>query len=166
MTVSFVTSDDLVQQFTAERVAEVFSVQDSSGATTGIADATALAYAIRMGSAEAERVLLGAYGSVMPFTAPYPDTLKQLVGPLVMHAGFKRRPEYRGKPQESPYFEDWKQARTDLDQLRIAMQRLSKELQPANTGVSVKQTRPATITKGGYFNADGNGEGGFNGGDF
>lgn len=165
MSDAFVDQNDLEMQFSKERVAQVFSVQDSSGNNTGVVDPTTLTYAIQMGSAEAVRILIGAYGDAMPFVAPFPDTLKQLVGPLVMHAGFKRRPEYNGKPEESPYFQDWKQARADLEKLRTSAQRLDTT-RPGNVRAVVQTSRPDGF-EGGYFAANMQTKrGGFNDGDF
>lgn len=162
-----VTQADLEAMFTAERVAEVFSVLDATGATSGAVDATSLAFAIRMGSAEAERILMGAYGSSFPFTSTTcPDTLKQLVGPLVMHVGMLRRPAMMARPKDSPYYEAWAQARVDLKEMREGLQRLSKADLPANVGGQVSNGNP-TSSQPFVFVADSRtGSGGFNSGSF
>jgi len=168
MPTSLVDQADLESAFTKERVAEVFSVQDVSGVTTGVADAASLAYAIRMGSAEVARMLIGAGYDVEAMTpATCPDTIKQLALPIVMHQGMLRRPDFLGKaPKDSPYFAAWEQARKDLDELRKASQRVAKDIVPANVGGSFTTSarpyqRPHT------FLADPTtGKGGFNDGSF
>lgn len=162
-----VTQADLEAMFTAERVAEVFSVHDATGASTGIVNATALTMAIRMGSAEAERVLMGVYGAHFPYdSTTCPDTLKQLVGILVMHQGMLRRPDCMASPSKSPYFESWKQARADLKELREGLQRLSKTDTPANTGGQIKHNAPSSVQPFTFVGNPHTGEGGFNSGGF
>jgi hypothetical protein len=163
---TLVSQADLEAMFTAERVAEVFCVQTVAGGTTGVVDSTSLTMAIRMGSAEAERVIMGAYGSSFPYTADTcPDTLKQLVGVLVMHQGMLRRPDCMAKPDKSPYFEAWKQARADLKDLREGFQRLSTTDLPANVGGQVSNHNPTT-SQPFFFVPDATGSGGFNSGGF
>jgi hypothetical protein len=168
MTTSLVSQTDLESAFTAERVAEVFSVQAADGSTTGVADATSLAYSIRMGSAEAARLLIGAGYDVEAMDATTcPDTIKQLVLPLVMHNGMRRRPEYMGKPiADVPYHEEWKQARADLKDLREAKQRVSAATPPANVGGQVRTNAYTTVQPFTFLGDPRTGTGGFNDGGF
>lgn len=163
---ALVTQSDLELQFGAERVAEIMSVVASDGSSTGAANATVLAYAIRMGSAEAMRVLLPVYGRYSWDSTTCPDTLKQLVGILVMHAGALRRPEYARKIEESPYFGSWKQARADLKDLRDAYQELDKAQPPANSGGQIATNAHPDVRPFTFLASATTGEGGFNSGDF
>lgn len=166
MTLSLVTQADLEFAYTAERVAEVFSVQAADGSTTGEADADSLAYAIRMGSAEAARMLIGAGYDVESMDADScPDTIKQLVLPLVMFAGMRRRPEHTVKPPEQvPYFQDWKQARADLKELREARQRVSADIKPANVGTTHSTSAHTSVQPFTFLADPSTGRGGFNDG--
>lgn len=164
---ALVTQADLEAMFAAERVAEVFSVVDETGTTAGDVDASSLAMAIRMGSAEAERVIMGAYASSFPYTAETcPDTLKQLVGVLVMHQGMLRRPAMMAEPKKSPYYEAWAQARADLKDLRSGFQRLSTTDLPANVGGEVATSNPTAQQPFMFVGNASTGQGGFNSGDF
>lgn len=163
----WVNQDDLEKAFTPEKVAEVFSVQQGDGSSSGAADAAALTYAIRMGTAEIERVILGAYAGKLDYIATTcPDTLKQLVLPCVMHQGMLRRPEFMRDPKQSPYFEVWKQAREDAKGLREGYQRIAANVDPANVGGQITNSAP-TVRKPHTFLADPRtGKGGFNDGSF
>lgn len=162
-----VTQADLEAMFTAERVADVFSVRDATGESTGEVDSASLTMAIRMGSAEAERVIMGAYASSFPYTAATcPDTLRQLVGILVMHQGMLRRPGMIAAPETSPYFKVWQQARADLKELREGFQRLSTTDLPANVGGQVANHLPVAQRPFTFVGNSSTGEGGFNSGDF
>lgn len=141
---AYVTQSDLEQQFGAERVAQAFSVIQPDGSSTGTADASALAYGIRMGSAEFDRVVLGVYGDSMPFADPVPDTVKQIVGIFVMHGAMLRRPEYAGDPKKSPYFSDYTTARADLEAIRKAQQRIAANIAPANVGGEIANSLPVS----------------------
>ena len=141
---AYVLQTDLEAQFGADRVAQAFSVVQPDGSYTGTADPAALAYGIRMGSAEFDRVAIGIYGDSMPIPDPAPDTIKQLVGIFVMHGAMLRRPEYAGDPKKSPYFNDYTTARADLEAIRKAQQRLSTTLTPANVGGQIANSLPVS----------------------
>lgn len=164
---AFVDQSDLELMFTVERVAQVFSVQAADGSTSGTADPTRIAHAIRMGSAEAARILMPVNDMAGPsFTTPLPDTLKQLVGPLVMHWGAMSRPEYNGDPKTSPYQAAWEQARKDLKEVREAYQRLAKDQKPANIGGQIAMHAPLAVQPFTFLGNASTGDGGFNSGSF
>jgi len=163
---AYVDQNDLEQQFGADRVAQAFSVIASDGSSTGAADAGAVAYGIRMGSAEFDRLALGIYGASMPFAAPYPDTVKQLVGIFVMHGAMLRRPEYNLDPKRSPYLADYMQARADLAEIRSAQQRIAKTLTPANVGGQVATSQPSNQQPFTFVGDPSTGCGGFNSGSY
>lgn len=166
MPLSLVNQTDLESAFTAERVAEIFSVQAADGSTTGI-DPNSLAYAIRMGSAEVARLLIGAGYDVEAMTeVTCPDTIKQLALPIVMHQGMLRRPEYMSDPKKSPYYEAWVQARKDLDELRKAYQRIAKDTPPANVGGQVTSNAHTAVQPFTFLGDPRTGKGGFNDGGF
>jgi hypothetical protein len=139
---AYVDQADLESMFTVERVAEVFSVQAVDGSTTGVADAATLDGCIRMGCAEIDRILMPVHDLTGPAFSTKPDTLKSLAGIMVMHRGTLRRPEYASDPKKSPYYEDWKQAREDLKEIRTSLQRLSPAQDPANVGGMVSSSNP------------------------
>lgn len=141
---AYVTQSDLEQQFGVERVAQAFSVILPDGSSTGAADPASIAYGIRMGSAEFDRVVIGIYGDSMPFADPAPDTVKQIVGIFVMHGAMLRRPEYQGDPKKSPYFADYQTARSDLEAIRKAQQRIAANIAPANVGGEIANSLPVT----------------------
>ena len=165
---AYLTQSELEQQFGADRVAQVFSVTLPDGSSSGTADADSLAYGIRMGSAEFDRVAMGIYGDSMPFTAPFPDTIKQIVGIFIMYSGEARRrvEYYAGDPKKNPYYFDYVTARADLDAIRKAQQRLSTTVTPANVGGEVTNALPASIQPF-MFNPDpSTGRGGFGSGGY
>ncbi len=160
---AYVDQSDLELQFTAQRVAQVFSVQASDGSTVGTVDADSLAYAIRMGSTIADRILIGAYAASMPFPEPYLDALKQCVGPLVMHEGMIRRPEYFGTDVKTlPYHAAACQAREDLKEMRNAIQRLDLTIKPANVGGQLTTSQPSNQQPWTFIADSVSGRGGFN----
>jgi hypothetical protein len=167
MPLSLVNQDDLEESFSAERVAEVFSVQAADGSTTGIADADALAFAIRMGSAEVARLLIGAGYAIEDMDATTcPDTIKQLALPIVMHRAMLRRPEHLKDPKSSLYFEAWQQARADLKELREAKQRVAAATPPANVGGEIATNNHTSVQPFTFLADSRTGEGGFNSGGF
>lgn len=155
---ALITQADLELQFGPERVAQVFSLTGPDG-STGSVDSATLVLAISLASAEAERVIWGAYPATL---SPVPDALKQLVGILVMRNGMMRRPEHcRLRPEEVPYFNEWKQARADLKELREGFQRLPAPA-PAPKNVGAQVQGPAFV-----FTPDAStGTGGFAGGGY
>ena len=167
---AYVTQQDLEDQFGAARVAQVFSVTNADGTNTGTADATALAYAIRMGCAEIDRVLIGVHAADMPFAAPYPDTLKQIAGIFVMHGGLVRLPECYGgaggDPRKSVYASDYERARGDLVEIRKAMQRLSTTTPPANVGGQIASSLPVLQQPFFFVPDPSTGRGGFGSGGY
>lgn len=170
---AYVTQTDLENQFGAARVAQVFSVVNPDGTSTGTADATTIAYAIRMGCAEVDRILLGVLGDSMPFNpdpTQIPDTLKQIAGIIVMHAGVLRLPEAMGgaggDPKKSPYFVDYERARADLKEVRKSEQRLDGSAQPANVGGDIENALPTTQQPWFFIPDPSSGCGGFGSGGY
>lgn len=164
---AWVDQTDLEKAFSAERVAEVFCVQDAQGVSSGTPDNAVLAYAIRMGTAEIERLILGPYAGQLEYTAAdCPDTLKQLVLPCVMHQGQLRHPDFMKDPKTSPYFEAWKQAREDTKALRDGYQRIAAGVKPANVGGQIMQSSPTNQRPHTFVADPRTGRGGFNDGSF
>ncbi len=158
---SLVTQSELELMFGAERVAQVFSVILPDGSSSGEADADAVAFGIRMGSAEFERSSFGVYPDGLP--TPVPDTVKQLVGIFVMHGGLMRRPEYASDPKKSPYYADYVQARADLAEIRKATQLISRAVSPSNVGGELAHANPDGAQPFYFMPDPGTGDGGFGG---
>lgn len=167
-TYSFVTQTDLELQFTPERVAQIFSVQDADGASAGTVDAATLAYVIRMASAETFELLYAVTNAQMPFaTADIPDTVKEITGIFVMYRGMMRRPEYATVKDSNPYAEAYKLAVGRLEKMRDNRARVN-ETKPSNAGGEFTSGTPLNVQPF-YFNQDpssGGDSGGFTSGSF
>jgi phage gp36-like protein len=161
---TYVTQADLEAQFTAERVAQVFSVQAADGSTTGSVDSTSLNWCIAKASAEVDEVLFGIHSAADLATVP--DTIKEIAAVFTMYRGTLRRPEYRGDLKSLPYRQDYEDARDRLMKMREAYLRMSRDYPPANVGGQYTTSLPESV--GSFvFNADpSTGTGGFNSGDF
>lgn len=156
-----VTLSELEAMFGADRVAQVFSVTLPDGSSSGAADAAAVAFGIRMGSAEFDRATFGVYPDGLP--DPVPDTVKQLVGIFVMHGGMMRRPEYADDPKKSPFFSDYVTARADLSEIRKATQLVSRTVSPSNVGGQLTHANPEGAQPFYFMPDPDTGDGGFGG---
>lgn len=163
---SYCTQVDLEARFTAERVAEVFSVATSSGETTGTADSTAVAAAITDACAWVGQFLIGIHQSQMPF-GTIPPVVKMYACDATMFFGMRRRVEHRGKkPEETPFYFEFSMAQAGLKQVREGLLRIDKDLPPANTGGSVASSTPPTLKPHFFVPDPSTGTGGFNSGRF
>lgn len=154
---AIVDRSDLEDTFGEEAVARAFTkvLPDN---TTEFDDAR-LQFAIRMGTAEFNRLTMAIFPEGWP--APYPDTIKQLVCPMVMHWGYLAKPEYQVEPNKSPFFALWGQARADTKELR-GPQRVTPEAIPATHRVSVINHNPES-SQPGFFIPRPDGSGGLSG---
>jgi hypothetical protein len=161
---AYITQADLVAQFTAERVAQVFSVQSPDGSSTGAVDSTSLNWCIEKGSAEVDEVLFSIHSS--DHLAVVPDPVKEIAGVFVMYRGMLRRPEYRGDLNNLPYRQDYLDARERLMKMREAYLRISRDHSPANVGGLYATGLPESVGPFVFSPDPLTGSGGFNNGDF
>jgi hypothetical protein len=183
---AIVDRSDLEATFGEEAVARAFTKVLPDNTTEF--DDVRLQFAIRMGTAEFNRLTMAIFpegwpapypdtikqlvgqhlgkcarNSLFPegWPAPYPDTIKQLVCPIVMHWGYLAKPEYQVEPNKSPFFALWGQARADTKELR-GPQRATPEAIPAAQRVSVINHNPES-SQPGFFIPRPDGSGGLSG---
>lgn len=163
----YCTQSDLEARYTAERVAEVFSVQDADGATSGTASGAAVVTACTDASAKVASYLIGVHSDAMNFGS-VPELVKYHACAIAMYLGMRRRPEIGAMKAETvPYYRDAQDAVAELKLIREGILRVSKDLKPANAGGSVASQLPTELQPSGTFITDPTtGNGGFEGGTF
>lgn len=144
---------DLEVRFTAERVAQVFSVQSADGSTTGVADAASVLAACNDVTARISSRLGGVY--VVPFVAPIDDVILDLACDMAMWVGIRRRPEFVTQERFRPYADLYKDATAQLEDIRTDKARISAAKVPANAGGVDSYTTPDAATPF-YFQPDPN----------
>lgn len=154
----------LEEQFSAERVAEIFCVQVADGSTTGATDATTLARCIAYASAEVDEVLRGVY-TVEQLATPS-DSVIEITGIFTMYRGSLRRPEYQREPDKSPFYALARFARERLEKMRVAQSRMKPTEEPANVGGQLASQSPVTPAPFTFLSDPSTGTGGFNSGSF
>lgn len=164
---AYCTTADLEARYTAERVAQVFSVQAADGTTAGTADSSAVTAACADASAWVAQFLIGVHASQMPF-ATVPDVVKMYACDVAMFFGMRRRPNNLGKKiEEIPYGHEFLLARDGLKMVREGLLRIDKDSSPANAGGMVATQLPMDLRPAGTFITDPTtGSGGFEGGTF
>lgn len=154
----YVTLADCVARFTAERVAEIFSVNGADGSSTGSADTTAFAAAATDASAEFDEVVRVTYGGSMPFQGPpYDPAIVEIVAIFTMRRGALRRPEYKpsAKANEGPFQCEYAAAMLRCKEIKEGARRLAVDTNasPANSGGEVVTTNDPSARPF-YFIAD------------
>lgn len=164
MAPSFDIQTELEAEFTAERVAQVFSVQSVDGTTTGAVDSSSLQRCARMAWGEVTQLLFPVYTEDQ--LDPVPDAVMEVWGIFTMYRGLRRRPEYNGDPKAIPMRDDYLDARKRLDAMRDARARISADETPANAGGSYHNHHPEPTQPFTFLGNAETGEGGFNSGGF
>jgi phage gp36-like protein len=132
---TYVQQADLEVRFTAERVAEVFSVRASDGSTTGVADDASMHVAALDATTEVNEKLAPVYAT--PFVAPLPASVVEIVAIITMWRGMVRRPEFLTEKNSKPYEMQYRDARTRLQELHDGTSKLDERYRAANSGGAV-----------------------------
>lgn len=164
MAPSFDIQAELEAEYTAERVAQIFSVQAVDGSTTGVVDSASLQRCARMAWAELTQLLFPVYTEAE--LDALPDAVMELWGVLTVYRGLRRRPEYRGDPKAIPMRDDYLDARKRLEAMRDARARISPTVTPKNAGGQVRTSAPEASQPFMFNGNQSTGCGGFNSGDF
>lgn len=152
----YVTQANLEARFGAERVAQLFSIQQSDGSFTGSADAPSLTQTIIDASAELEEVLGVEF--VIPFAVDgsgnYDPAIVEITSVFTMYRGMMRRPEYQGDKQGSaPYEQEYARALkrcTEIKEDKRTLVGQSRQT-PANVDGQTTNTNPTDVTPYHYF---------------
>lgn len=141
----YVTSDDCVARFGAERVAQFFCAQSADGSTDGTVDSTAFLAAATDASAEFDEIVRTTYGASMPFQGPpYDPAIVEIVCIFTMRRGALRRPEYKSvdKNKAGPFQEEYDAAQLRAQEIKRGERRLAVDTlaRPANSGGEVVNT--------------------------
>lgn len=137
------TQADLESRYTAERIAELYSVQAPDGSTTGVADATALAATIADVDAEIDSILGGVF--TIPL-APVDPVLVGIACDLNPWTAIKRRPAMLADARNRPYLDRYTDAIAKLKEIRNGERVISATKAGANVGGEVANDQPITET--------------------
>lgn len=156
------TQDDLEARWTAERIAEIYSVQASDGSTTGEADATAVAAMIADVDAEIDSILGGVFDT--PFTGTIDPILTAIACDMNPWRGIQRRPAMLADARNQPYKVLHDEAIAKLREIRDGKRILSSARNAENTGGEVVDTYNVEGAQPHYFTrVPSTGEGGLGG---
>lgn len=153
---AYIVQTDLESRFGAERVAQIFQIQNSDGTTTGNADGPSLTATIADAGAELEELLGVVY--VVPFAqvgGAYDQAIMEIVSVFTMYRGsLLRRPEYttEGRVAASPYAQAYRQALARCQEIKEGKRRLTNQaLKPANVGGQLVNSNPSDVNPYFYF---------------
>lgn len=159
----YVTQADLEARFTAERVAEFFSVLSGDGSSTGVVDPDSLEAAITDACAEFDEIVSTEY--LAAFEVPYEPSIVEIVSIFAMFRGVMRRPEYSSwsKPDLRPYERDYIAAVKRAKEIKSGERRLSRTLDAANVGGKLINFAPEAVQPAYFSPNPTTGEGGMQG---
>lgn len=156
----------LIARFTAERVAQLFSVQGVDGSDSGAIDTDALAATIADAEAEFESIIGPVYPSIQQVNGQWDPIVTYIVSVFAMYLGIARRPEYLGGKGENPYAAAYKHALMWMDEIKSGKRRLMGTTAASlNRGGEILSINPTdTIAPYFYFSPNPRtGEGGSSG---
>lgn len=164
----YVDQSQLELRFSAERVAQLFSVQAADGSDSGAVDTATLNAIIVDASAEFDSLIGVEFPMpLVQVSGAWDPVLVEIVCIFVMFRGASRRPEYGGNDQKklNPYEKEYQLALKRCVEIKEGKRRLAGNTpRPANQGGEVLNTNPDGITPYWYFWPDpytGEGGGGF-----
>lgn len=171
----YVTQADLEKRFTRQRVAQIFSIQQSDGSDSGAVDSDTLAAIIADASAEFDSILLTVFTTLTQVGGLWDSTIVECVSVFVMYRGTSQlRVEYAANGTKlSPYEKDYLAAVKRVKEIKAGERRLAglngvTTQVPANTGGENTSENPSGIRPFRYFwpSPDGSENSGSNGNGF
>lgn len=155
------TQDDLEDRWTAERIAEIYSVQATDGTTTGEADATAVAAMVADVDAEIDSILGGVFDTPL---SPVDPLITAIACDMNPWRGIQRRPAMMVDARNQPYKLLHDEAIAKLRDIRDGKRIISANHVAANVGGEVIDTYNVEGAQPHYFTRDpSTGEGGLGG---
>lgn len=152
----YVTQADLVARFTAEKVAQLFSVQQPDASDSGAVDSTAFTAIAGDAGTEFEEIMGTEFD--VPFAAEsgggYDPAIVEIVAIFTMFRAASRRPEYSAADHKSaPYAREYHLALTRCHDIKAGKRRLvgANRKLAANTGGQTKSNQPDGIAPYFYF---------------
>lgn len=168
-TPAYTTQVLLERRFTKERVAQLFSIQQDDGSSTGVVDASTLDAVIADASAEFDSII----GTVFPMplsqvNGTWDPVIVEIVSVFAMYRGGSLRPEFamvlgRGE-KVRPYADEYKDALARCKEIKSGQRRLAGNAPPPkNQGGEVVVNNPSPNADPMYFWPDSTGRGGASG---
>lgn len=164
-TPAYTTQVLLERRFTKERVAQLFSIQQDDGSSTGVVDAATLDACIADASAEFDSIL----GPVFPMPLSqvggvWDPVIVEIVSIFTMYRGGSLRPEFTSVVGQAtkvrPYADEYKDALARCKEIKSGQRRLAGNAPPPkNQGGEVIVNNPSPNADPMYFwpNSDGTG---------